>query len=935
MEAELGTCQTEIALLKSKDKIREKERKLLTHYLKNVERALGNVLERMSILESEENATLKKRLAETETKLVWARMERDTAKRRLHESRVWNKMFYLDMVCIGDVLKPPYDDEDTERPTKKSKNSTSDGIEGPFEPCGPPRFDLCCNRIMPSKAMSEARMREIIRDQVTTFLAKFVANINRRTSGAGAGGAGASGVGVDGAGAGGAGVGGVGPATPKITRIASMGIDIANGEGGAVYSWVVKNIRDVTSSRPAGIDKAVCMAYQLMGQIIHDKIDEQNQRRVNARAMTNAAPNDNEVCPKCKNKKYGGDCWKCGKCGNLGHKTAGYWSLDIKDVTCFNRNEKGHRMRDYPELKKNKQGGNNRGAVYKLGAVDAQQAQQDPKVVTVPFESLELDTSYEFELADGKVKKVRIPVEGKTLVIEGNRNNSRLKIVSCIKARKYIENGCELFLAQVTKKESKLKRLENVPVIQDFPEVFPKELPGLSPPRQGEFHVDLIPDAVPVARAPYRLVPSKMKELSEQLKELLEKGFIRPSSSPWGASLQGSSVYSKIDLRSGYHQLRIHEEDILITAFRTCYGHYEFQVTPFGLTNAPAVFMDLMNYVCKMYLDKFVILFIDDILIYCKHKKEHGEHLKTILNLLRSKKLYAKFSKCDCWLDSMQFLGHVIYSSGVHKNKPYVWGDDAEEAFQTLKLKLCSVPILSLPEGSEDFFVYCDASLKGFGAILMKREKVIAYASRKLRKNEENYTTHDLEFGAVANVVADALSRKDKEPIRVRALTVMVHNNLLEQILNAQVKACKEENIGAEGFLGNEEPFEVRSDAVRMTSATKNSRLEMGEDYNGFHYKASKDTIWTCLSDEDLIIPFEEVRIDEKLHFIKEPIEIMDREVKQLKQWWIKCGRNTLISLILTESGRQNDLIFRDEDLSRGKCCDNPSILGRYFILEY
>ncbi|GKD13409.1 putative reverse transcriptase domain-containing protein [Tanacetum coccineum] len=378
------------------------------------------------------------------------------------------------------------------------------------------------------------------------------------------------------------------------------------------------------------------------------------------------------------------------------------------------------------------------------------------------------------------------------------------KIESLVMAQKYIEKGYELFLAQVTDQESKDKRLEDVPVIRDFPKVFPKELPRLPPPRQVEFRIDLIPGAAPVARAPYRLAPSEMKELSKQLQELSEKGFIRPSSSPWGAPVlfvkkKDGSIYSKIDLRSGYHQLRIREEDIPITAFRTRYGHYEFQVMPFGLTNAPAVFMDLMNHVCKPYLDKFVIVFIDDILIYSKNKEEHGEHLKTILNLLRSKKLYAKFSKCDFWLDSMKFLGHVIDSSGVHKNKPYVWGDDEDEAFQTLKLKLCSAPILSLPEGSEDFVVYCDASLKGFGAVLIQREKVIAYASRQLRKNEENYTTHDLELEAVvfalrlwrhylydtkctdcviryhvgkANVVADALSRKDKEPIQVRALVV-------------------------------------------------------------------------------------------------------------------------------------------------------------------
>ncbi|GKC60168.1 hypothetical protein Tco_1087766 [Tanacetum coccineum] len=466
------------------------------------------------------------------------------------------------------------------------------------------------------------------------------------------------------------------------------------------------------------------------------------------------------------------------------------------------------------------------------------------------------------------------------------------------------------------------KQLEDVPVIRDFPEVFLEDLPELPPPRQVEFCIDLIPGAALVACASYRLASSEMKELSKQLQEFLEKGFIRPSSSPWGApvlfvkkkdgsfqmcidyrelnkltiknryplpriddlfdQLQGSSVYLKIDLRSGYHQLRICEEDIPITVFRTRYGHYEFQVMPFGLTNEPAVFMDLMNRVSKPYLDKFMIVFIDDILIYSKNKEEHGEHLKTILNLLKSEMLYAKFSKCDFWLDSVQFLGHVIDSNGVHVDHAKIkaiknWTDytngNEEEAFQTLKLKLCSAPILSLPEGSEDFVVYCDASLKGYGAVLIQREKVIAYASRQLRKNEENYTTHDLELGAVvfalrlwrhylydtkcmvhtdhkslqyildqkelnmkqrrwiellsdydcviryhsgkANVVADALGGKDKEPIRVRALVMAVHNNLPGQIRNAQVEACKKENIGAEGFRGEGEPFEVRTDGTK------------------------------------------------------------------------------------------------------------------------
>ncbi|GJV58940.1 putative reverse transcriptase domain-containing protein [Tanacetum coccineum] len=237
----------------------------------------------------------------------------------------------------------------------------------------------------------------------------------------------------------------------------------------------------------------------------------------------------------------------------------------------------------------------------------------------------------------------------------------------------------------------------------------------------------------------------------------------------------GSSVYSKIDLRSGYHQLGVRDEDIPKTASRTRYGHYEFQVMPFGLTNAPAVFMDLMNRVCKPYLDKFVIVFIDDILIYSRNKEEYVNHLRIILELLKKEKLYAKFSKCDFWIRIVQFLGHLIDSQGLHvdpakikgrfikdfseiakslteltqKNKKYIWGENQESAFQLLKQKLYEASILALPEGNDNFVVYCDASYQGLGAVLMQREKVIAYASRPLKPNEENYTTHDLKLRAV------------------------------------------------------------------------------------------------------------------------------------------------------------------------------------------
>ncbi|GJS67201.1 putative reverse transcriptase domain-containing protein [Tanacetum coccineum] len=247
-------------------------------------------------------------------------------------------------------------------------------------------------------------------------------------------------------------------------------------------------------------------------------------------------------------------------------------------------------------------------------------------------------------------KEVHVPYKNKTLVVKGDRGASRLRVISCIKARKYIEMGCHLILAQVTGKEPTERHLKDVSVIRDFLEVFLDDFPGLPPHRQVEFKIDQVPRATPVTRAPYRLAPSEMKELPNQLQQLSEKGFIRPSSSPWGTPVLfvkkkdgtfRSSVYSKIDLRSGYHQLRIREEDIPIIAFRTRYNHYEFQVMSFSLTNVPVVFMDLMHRVCKPYLDKFVIVFIDDILIYSKNKEEHEEHLKIILHLLKEENLYA------------------------------------------------------------------------------------------------------------------------------------------------------------------------------------------------------------------------------------------------------------------------------------------------------
>ncbi|GJZ20999.1 putative reverse transcriptase domain-containing protein [Tanacetum coccineum] len=230
--------------------------------------------------------------------------------------------------------------------------------------------------------------------------------------------------------------------------------------------------------------------------------------------------------------------------------------------------------------------------------------------------------------------------------------------------------------------------------------------------------------------------------------------------------LQGSSVYSKIDLRSGYHQLRVREEDIPKMASANSDNWVSFTSSKLCRTS---VFMDLMNRVCKPFLDKFVIVFIDDILIYSKNKKEHEEHLKAVLELLKKEKLYAKFSKYEFWIPKVQFLGHVIDSlvgyyrrfiegflkiaksmtKLTRKGVKFDWGDKPEAAFLLLKQKLCSALILALPEGIEDFIVYCDASYKGLGVVLMQREKVISYATRQLKIHEKNYTTHDLELGSV------------------------------------------------------------------------------------------------------------------------------------------------------------------------------------------
>ncbi|TYK23510.1 retrotransposon protein, putative, Ty3-gypsy subclass [Cucumis melo var. makuwa] len=373
-----------------------------------------------------------------------------------------------------------------------------------------------------------------------------------------------------------------------------------------------------------------------------------------------------------------------------------------------------------------------------------------------------------------------------------------------MKASKLLGQDTLGVLASVVDTRESEVFLSSEPVVRKYPDVFPDELSGLLPPREIDFAIELEPGIAPISRAPYRMAPAEMKELKVQLQELMDKGFIRPSVSPWGVpvlfvkkkdgsmrlcidyrelnkvtvknryplpriddlfdQLQGATVFSKIDLRSSYHQLKINDGDIPKTAFRSRYGDYEFIVMSFGLTNAPAVFMDLMNRVFKDFLDSFVIVFIDDILIYSKTEAEHEEHLHQVLETLRANKLYAKFSKCEFWLKKVTFLDHVVSSEGV--------------SVDPAKIEACQM--------DRGVVIYSDASKKGLGCVLMQQGKVVAYASRQLKSHEQNYPTHDLELAVAifalkiwrnylyvkdydceilyhpgkANEVADALTRK-------------------------------------------------------------------------------------------------------------------------------------------------------------------------------
>jgi hypothetical protein len=365
----------------------------------------------------------------------------------------------------------------------------------------------------------------------------------------------------------------------------------------------------------------------------------------------------------------------------------------------------------------------------------------------------------------------------------------------------------------------------------------------MPPDRDIEFAIELQPGTAPISKRPYRMPPAELAELKKELQELLDKGFIRLSTSPRGCptlfvkkkdeslrlcvdyrplnavtiknkyplpridvlfdQLVGAKVFSKIDLRYGYHQIKIRANDIPKTAFSTRYGLYEYLVMSFGLINASTYFMYLMKSVFMPELDKFVVVSIDDILVYSRNEQEHTMHLHIVLQRLRDHHLYAKLSKCEFWLREIKILGHTISQDGISvdpekvqevmnwkppttvrqirrflglagyyrrfipdfsriakpmtkllkKGVKYEWSQKCEDAFHTLRQHLTTAPVLAQPDNAKSFDVYCDASTTGLGCVLMQDNRVIAYASRALRPHEQNYPTHDLELAAVVHAL--------------------------------------------------------------------------------------------------------------------------------------------------------------------------------------
>nr|GEY65732.1 putative reverse transcriptase domain-containing protein [Tanacetum cinerariifolium] len=405
-----------------------------------------------------------------------------------------------------------------------------------------------------------------------------------------------------------------------------------------------------------------------------------------------------------------------------------------------------------------------------------------------------------------------------------------------------------------------------------------------------KFQIDLIPGYARVARALYLLAPSEMKELSNHLHELSVKGFIRPSSSPWGApvlfvkkkdgsfwmcidyqelnkltvknryplprinnlfdQLQGSSVYSKIDLRSGYHQLRVREEDIPKTAFRTHYDHYEFQVMPFGLTNVPTVFMDLINWVCKPYLDKFVIVFIDDILIYSKSKKEHEEHLKLILELLKKDEL----TKYTMFTDHKS-LQHILDQKELNMRQRH-W----KERIKPLWVRAL---VMTISLDLHNKFWKLRLRQENQKTSRLKMWETDGQSKRTIQKLEDTLYACAIDFG----------NGWDRH---LPLIKFSYNNSYHTSIKGSPFEALYGRNCRSRVCWAEKSYADVRRKPLEFQVGDK----QLSRVHRTFHVSNLKK----CLSDEPLAIMLDEIHIDDKLHFVKEPVEIMDQEFKRLKQ---------------------------------------------------
>ncbi|GJR51438.1 putative reverse transcriptase domain-containing protein [Tanacetum coccineum] len=554
--------------------------------------------------------------------------------------------------------------------------------------------------------------------------------------------------------------------------------------------------------------------------------DNKRTRTVNAFATTvNPVGRENTgTWPKCTTcNSYhapGGPCRTCFNCNRLRHLARdcrGQLSTDHLKPACPRLNRAQGPGGNRPNQVDANNGGHGRGnpgnqARGRAFMLGAEEAHQDPNIVTGTFtlnnhfattlfdsganysfvsttfipligiEPSELGFRYEIKIASGQLVEIDKVIKGYKLEIKGHvfdidlipfrhgsfnviigmdwLSNHKAKIICHEKVVRIplLDGNVLRVLGERPEEKARLlmsakasnKKQEEIVVVRDFPDVFLDDLSGchlsgkLGTPGQRELNKLTVKNRYPLPR---------IDDLFDQL--------------------QGSKFFSKIDLRSGYHQLRVHEDDILKTAFRTRYGHFEFTVMPFGLTNAPAIFMDLMNRVCRPYLDKFVIVFIDDILIYSKTQEEHLREVQFLGHVINGNGIHVDPSKIEAvknWkaprtpTEVRSFLGLAGYYRRfienfskiaksltilTQKSKTFDWGEEQELAFQTLKDKLCNAPVLALLDGPEDFVVYYDASKIGLGYVLMQRGKVIAYASRQLKIHEKNYTTHDLELGVV------------------------------------------------------------------------------------------------------------------------------------------------------------------------------------------